>query len=102
MRAILVCQCLCEYYFVTYFSSLFFYDVYTEGMDFYFVNGPPVVIAAGTSRGCLQISIIPSPLVEPTEEINLAINTTTALAVLEDFVQTTVFILSDGGIYMLF
>ena len=71
-------------------------------MDFDFVNRPPVVIAAGTSRGCLQISMISSPLVEPTEEINLAINTTNTLAVIGDFVQTTVFILSDGGIYIMF
>ena len=71
-----------------------------EGQDFDFENGPPVLISAGESRGCLDISIIPSDVVEPQEEINLAINTTTTdAATFGAVTTTTVVILTDGSMY---
>ena len=74
----------------------------TEGQDFDFISGPPVVIEAGDSRGCLQISVITDEVVEPEEEIRLAINTMAIdFAMFGSIIETTVVILRDGGIYIL-
>ena len=80
--------------------SLFF--LLTEGQDFDFISGPPVIIEAGDNRGCLQISIITNEVVEPEEEIRLAINTMAIdFATFGSIIETTVVILRDGGIYLL-
>ena len=78
----------------------FCFFISAEGQDFDFADGPSVLISAGGSRGCLQISIIPSDVVEPQEEINLAINTTTtAVTTFGAVTTTTVVILTDGSTY---
>jgi hypothetical protein len=70
----------------------------TEGEDFDFESDPPVIeISAGGDRGCLQVFIIPSALVEPEEEINLSINTTSTVADIE-VEATTIVILGDGAV----
>ena len=72
---------------------------FSEGQDFNFGLGPPVIITAGNNKGCFQISIIADALVEPQEEVNLAINTATTNAEFGTITETTVFILADGGMY---
>ena len=74
----------------------------TEGQDFDFISGPPVIIEAGGNSGCLQISIITDEVVEQEEEIRLAINTmTTDFDTSGSITETTVVILRDGGIFIL-
>ena len=69
----------------------------TEGEDFRFPSDPPVInILSGMDRGCLTIEIIGSAVVEGEERINLEINETSTMAVVEDR-QTTVVIESDGS-----
>ena len=64
-----------------------------------FDSVPPVInILAGTSRGCLTITIIQSDLVEGIESIDLQIAETSPMAnVLEG--RTTVGIEADGSMY---
>ena len=65
-----------------------------------FSDGSAIIIVAGTNHSCLQISVIPSELVEPQEEINLAINmSTTSMVVLGEFTESTVTISNDEGIF---
>ena len=52
------------------------------------------------SRDCLQISIIPSSVIEPMESFTLALNTSAVDALTGSFAETTVFILGDGGKYL--
>ena len=52
------------------------------------------------SRGCLQISIIPSSVIEPMESFTLSLNTSAVDVLTGSFAETTVFILGDGGVYM--
>ena len=69
----------------------------TEGEDFRFLSNPPVInILSGMDRGCLTIEIIDSAVVDGEERINLEINETSTIAIVEDR-QTTVVIESDGS-----
>ena len=53
-------------------------------------------ILSEMNRGCLIITILPSNLVEGDENIHLAINEETTMAIVEEG-NTTVMIASDGG-----
>ena len=56
-------------------------------------------ILSGMRRGCLTIEIIGSAVLEGEERINLKINETSTMAIVEDR-QTTVVIESDGSTYI--
>ena len=73
---------------------------YTVGEDFDFVSQPMISIGAGTNRGCLQISIIASSVIEPMESFTLSLNTSAVDALTGPFAETTVFILGDEGRYV--
>ena len=80
----------------------FYFFFLTEGQDFDFISGPPVIIEAGGNSGCLQISIITDEVVDQEEEIRLASNTmTTDFDTSGSITETTVVILRDGGIFIL-
>ena len=68
-----------------------------EGQDFDFADGQSVLISAGQNEDCLQISIISSDVLEPQEEINLAINTTTTDDAAFGAISTTTVIIRSGG-----
>ena len=69
----------------------------SEGEDFRFLSNPPVInILSGMNRGCLTIEIIGSAVLEGEERVNLEINETSTMAVVEDR-QTTVVVESDGS-----
>ena len=53
-------------------------------------------ILSGMDRGCLTIEIIGSAVLEGEERINLEINKTSTMAIVEDR-QTTVVIEGDGS-----
>ena len=72
--------------------------IFSVGEDFDFPTGG-FDIPAGTNRGCLEISIIPSDVVEGEERIELILADTTPMTLRDDPVTTTVTIASDGGTY---
>ena len=66
--------------------------------DFYLSESPPTIeIPSRASRGCQNITIISSAVVEHDEEIHLSISEDT-LAVIED--QATTIVIKDGGCKM--